>query len=45
MKKFVLMSKPALKCVNNASFAQIYTLKLFSATKWHILTVSAYGKI
>ena len=32
-KKFVLMSEPALKCENNASFKQIYTLKLFIAFK------------
>ena len=30
-KKFVLMSKPALKCENNASLKQIYTLKQFIA--------------
>ena len=27
------MSEPALKCENNASFKQIYTLKLFIAFK------------
>ena len=32
-KKFVLMSEPALKCENNASFKQINTLKLFIAFK------------
>ena len=32
-KKFVLMSKPALKCENNAIFKQIVTLKLFIAFK------------
>ena len=33
MEKIVLMSEPALKCENNASFNQIYTLKLFIAFK------------
>ena len=33
------MSKLALKCVNNAIFKQIYTLKLL--LKWPILAVSA----
>ena len=32
-KKFVLMSEPALKCENNASFKQINTLKLITAFK------------
>ena len=43
-KTFVLMSEHALKCLNNASFKQIYTLKLFIALKWPILAVSAYQK-
>ena len=34
MEKYVCsMSKPTLKCANNASFKQIYTLKLFIAFK------------
>ena len=33
VKKFVLMSKLTLKCVNNAIFKQIYTLKLLIAFK------------
>ena len=38
------MSEPAmLKCLNNASFKQIYILKLFIAFKRHILAVSAKG--
>ena len=32
-KKFVLMFKLALKCINNAIFKQIYTLKLLVAFK------------
>ena len=32
-KKFVLMSEPALKCENNASFKQCNTIKLFIAFK------------
>ena len=39
------MSEPALKCENNASFKQIYTLKLFIAFKRPILAVSAKGEI
>ena len=35
------MSKPALKCVNNAIFKQIDTLKLLLLLKWPILAVSA----
>ena len=38
------MSEPALKCENNASSKQIYTLKLLIAFKWPILAVSAYGE-
>ena len=41
-KKFVLMSGPVLKCENNASFMEIFTLKLFIAFKIaFILAVSA----
>ena len=39
------MSEPAPKCENNASFKQIYTIKLFIAFKWPILAVSAEGEI
>ena len=35
------MPDHALKCANNASFKQIYTLKLYIALKWPILAVSA----
>ena len=44
-KKFVLMSEPTLKCENNTSFKQIYTLKLFIALKWPVLAVLASEKI
>ena len=35
------MSEHALKCENNASFKQIYTIKLFIAFKMAYLAVSA----
>ena len=39
------MSEPTLKCENNTSFKQIYTLKLFIALKWPVLAVLASEKI
>ena len=44
-KKFVLISKLALKCVNNAIFEQIYTLKLLIAFKMAYSCCVAKGEI
>ena len=42
-KKFVLMSNPALKCENNASFKQIFNLKLIIAIKMAYSCCFSFG--
>ena len=44
-KKLVLMFEPALKLENNASFKQIYTLKLFIAFKMAYSCCFSFGEI